>query len=1494
MRAIRRTLQVVALVGTILVGVIAVALIVSQTPWFRDWLRRYIVRESKQYVNGELSIGGLSGNLLFGVGLSDLAVDVSGQRVVAIKGLQVDYSVFEIVSKGIVLDDIKVTAPTLRVVHDANGWNLGHLIKAQEQESERKGPGRPISLPSIELTDGTIYLDDKTGSQTLRLPSRIDGLHVKGSFEYEPVHYSINLDDVRFHASSPDFTLQQLAGGLAVRDDNLYLQKLNLRTGESAMTIDGVIRDYLNTPTFEVATAGHVSVPEIARIVPAAEGYALNPSFDVKANGPASNLALDLQVESEAGKIQGQVTADVKAPDMGVKGELDLAGFNLAPVLKDPAQRSDLTGHAKVDVTLASAPESAPAMDRLRGTFAFNGPRVVAAGYAASNVRVTGAIQGPRITLDGRAAAYGGTATAKGFIVTPAKGRTLQFDLSGSATGVDLRKLPASTGVPEIATNLNASEYHVTGRTGQIEGNATLDSSEVEGATVAAGTVAQFATSRGNVSYSARGAVSDLDLQRIGHAFHIAALDKPDYQTRLNSKFDITGSGTKIEAMTLDATGTLTDSDAWGAHLPQLAYEAHLDKGALALKADGRFEHLDPGRVSGNTAVAGSVTGTANVSAQIANISAPITPESVTATGKVTLGPSKVAELQIDSAVVDGRYASRVGDLTELTLTGPDVTLDASGRLALDTTSSSDLKYHVDAIDLGALASLAGQEGVSGSAVLDGRLTGNETSLQTTGTMNGSGLAFQGNNALDANAQYTVTIPGLRFADAQVKATTSATFLEVGGQQINELKATTTYASKRLEFEASLQQQDRALQASGDVIFHPDHQEIHLPSLALQTQGIEWRMAPGGAAAIQYGSNRIQLQDVRLVSGNQSIEASGTVALGDEAAPGELAVQAQNVDVAQLDRLSLQNRGLGGQLDATVKLTGTAKAPVVDGHVQITGGSFQSYKYDSLTADVGYKPAGITLDATLQQSPTEAITAKGTIPMTLFQPSGAGHVPPSPGDEVNLHITSTALNLGVIQGFTTAVTNVTGVLRADVRLTGSGKDPHVEGIVDITGGGFGVPATGVSYTGLDTTIALSPERITIPNLRIVDEEGKAMTITGSLATHARQVGAVDVKITSNDFELIDNELGDVGVETNLQITGQLRRPKIAGDVKLQSARLEVDKILALFYDPYSMTALPAVPSAERSVEQSGSAEAATNKALASAETSAAAPGAEKNAETEIPPPSGVFGPLELDVHLRIPENLVLRGTSLRPGGPTGTALGDINITVGGNVDITKPPDGQLTLLGSVDTVRGTYTFQGRRFDLQRGGTVRFIGEPELNPLLDVTATREIPNTGVTAKVHITGTVKAPELQLSSEPPLEESDILALIIFNRPINELGTGERASLAATAGGIATGFLAQPLGESIGRALDLDLFEITTTTEGGDLGAGLTVGQQIGDRVFFKLRQTFGERTTSEFMVEYQLTDFLRLQATGAPETTGSANRIGQHRIEKAGIDMIFFFSY
>ena len=113
LESVRRVLQVVALVGTLLVGIVALALIVSQTPWFRDWLRRYIVRESKQYLNGELSIGRHR---------RQPAVRRRGQRpggrrvgvrVIAVKAVEVDYNVFQIVSKGVVLNEIKLVEPAI-------------------------------------------------------------------------------------------------------------------------------------------------------------------------------------------------------------------------------------------------------------------------------------------------------------------------------------------------------------------------------------------------------------------------------------------------------------------------------------------------------------------------------------------------------------------------------------------------------------------------------------------------------------------------------------------------------------------------------------------------------------------------------------------------------------------------------------------------------------------------------------------------------------------------------------------------------------------------------------------------------------------------------------------------------------------------------------------------------------------------------------------------------------------------------------------------------------------------------------------------------------------------------------------------------------------------------------------------------------------------------------------------------------------------------------
>ncbi|CAN5657843.1 hypothetical protein BH24ACI5_BH24ACI5_10100 [soil metagenome] len=1506
MRGLRRLLQVVAVVGTLLVGILAIALIVSQTPWFRDWLRRYVVRESEQYLHGELSIGGIGGNLFFGLQLSDVALDLSGERVVAVKHIGLDYSIFRLLSSGLVVDEISLAHPTVVLVRDTQGWNLARLVKEQQKEADREGPSRPLSLPSIEITDGTVSIRDTVGFEGVRLPERISDLDVKAAYEYAPVHYTLTLDHVSFRGASPELAMGKLAGRISVREDNLYVEQLKINTAETALAIDGVIEHYLRSPVVKLVTSGNLSMPELGRVVLALAPYDLHPAIDIKANGPAERLALDLDVRSEAGDIRGRLTADLAGPTMGAEGDVQVDGLNLARLLQDPAQRSDITGQARIDLQVAAAPPTTPFAERLSGTYAFEGPRVVAAGYTASRVQVRGRIDGPRITLDGRAAAYGGTATATGFIVTPQAGqRALSFDLQGRADQVNLKGLPASTGAPDLSTNLSIAQYRIRGAGDDISGSAQLNRSTVEGATLGNGTVAEFGLQPGAVSYAARGSVADLDLERMGRALEVPALATSEYASRLNGTFDVTGStprrpagrresDTSLAEMTLDATGMLTDSEVMGGRLPELGFEVHLADGGLTGRVDGQFEGFDPARVASSPDLKGEVTGVVNASVSIADLTEPITPETITGAGTLALTQSTVGGLKIESANLDAAYANQVGDVKQFTLKGPDVTAEASGRVALDRSTASNLKYHVEAINLPELARLAGQTGIDGTAIVDGTLTGNRASLTTTGTLNGSNLSYQENSALDVDSTFTVTVPELEFAKAHVEATTKGTFIKAGAFELTELTATTTYDQNTVDFTTTIKEKTRELDARGRVVLHTNHQELHLPQLAIRTAGVEWRTKPGTEATVKYSPEQIELANVQLESTGQFLSVNGIVALKGEAPSAALDVVAQNVDLQQLETLLLQNRGFSGTLDAKARVTGTAEAPSVDGHVEIHNGGFQTYKYESLVADIDYAGRRVAIDATLQQTPAERITVKGTAPMSLFSASTAGgHETAAAGDEVDLHLTSTALGLGVVQGFTDFVTNVTGTMEADVRVTGSGQDPHLEGHIDIRNGAFGVPLGGVSYSGLNTRIDLTPDAVSLKSFQILDENGAALNVAGELAVHEKSVGAVNIRIDSDNFEIIDNELGDVGLDTSIEITGELRRPQVKGQIRVKAGRLEVDRILAFFYDPYATEALPDVVSADRTAIGSGSAEEATREALRRAQT-AAAPAQAEAREAEPTAPAGLFDAVALDVQLVIPDNLVLRGKNLRPGGPTGAALGDMNITIGGRMDVRKAPADQVRLFGTVETVRGTYEFQGRRFNLERGGRLRFVGDTQINPFLDISATRMIPNTGVEARIHVTGTLLHPELALSSNPPLEESDILALIVFNRPVNELGTGERSSLAATAGGIATGFIAAPLGESIGRALDLDLFEITTTTESGELGAGITLGQQIGDKAFLKLRQEFGERSTTEFIIEYQLARFLRLQGTAAPQASGSGNRINQRRIERGGLDLIFFFSY
>src|SRR5688500_20365199 len=122
----RRSLQVVALVCTLIVGAASMAVIVTQTTWFKEWLRGFIVKQAEDYVNGRLSIGRLDGNLFFGVDLEDVDVTMNGETVVDIRDVGLDYSVLSFLRGGVVLCDIRLIAADVPLQSDADGLTLDY------------------------------------------------------------------------------------------------------------------------------------------------------------------------------------------------------------------------------------------------------------------------------------------------------------------------------------------------------------------------------------------------------------------------------------------------------------------------------------------------------------------------------------------------------------------------------------------------------------------------------------------------------------------------------------------------------------------------------------------------------------------------------------------------------------------------------------------------------------------------------------------------------------------------------------------------------------------------------------------------------------------------------------------------------------------------------------------------------------------------------------------------------------------------------------------------------------------------------------------------------------------------------------------------------------------------------------------------------------------------------------------------------------------------
>jgi translocation and assembly module TamB len=225
----------------------------------------------------------------------------------------------------------------------------------------------------------------------------------------------------------------------------------------------------------------------------------------------------------------------------------------------------------------------------------------------------------------------------------------------------------------------------------------------------------------------------------------------------------------------------------------------------------------------------------------------------------------------------------------------------------------------------------------------------------------------------------------------------------------------------------------------------------------------------------------------------------------------------------------------------------------------------------------------------------------------------------------------------------------------------------------------------------------------------------------------------------------------------------------------------------------------------------------------------------------------------LDVAVQAPQEILVQGRGL-------------DAEMGGDLQISGTTDSPL-VTGGFDLQRGNFSLASGRLNFS-AGRVSFNGaglKTKIDPTLDFTAQTTIGDT--TAIMHITGLADAPLFDFTSSPAKPQDEIMALLLFGAPTQQLTPLQLAqvgvALASFSGVGGNGGSLNPL-VKIQKSLGLDRLTVgagpPTTATGTDSGASIAAGRYVSKRVYIEAKQN--SAGTSQLAADVDLTKHLKLQ--------------------------------
>lgn len=442
--------------------------------------------------------------------------------------------------------------------------------------------------------------------------------------------------------------------------------------------------------------------------------------------------------------------------------------------------------------------------------------------------------------------------------------------------------------------------------------------------------------------------------------------------------------------------------------------------------------------------------------------------------------------------------------------------------------------------------------------------------------------------------------------------------------------------------------------------------------------------------------------------------------------PFDLAFKAETLRLQRLrDLLPIPlPEGYQATLDGDLQLTGTPEKPNLDGSLKASEIKIPTEGIPTLGVTLNLTTIADTLQASGEISEAEGklATLRGNIPVDVKRWAN------DPEEIKKLPLSAAVLikefPLSRLKIVNEKLADAEGLADIDLELSGTVAEPNYQGSAVIQLDRYPLPNTPFREI-TDTTFRAKFDRekvILEPSKTVI--AGGSITLSGEagLAADARNL---DFTVNADNALLYRDDLLISRTTGQIKLQGPFETARLSGQLGIVESLVYKDiEIIPVGRTNRSNVDAPELPSFS------------TKK---------------KGLTLDLPEP---FANWPVDLKIRTQDPVLVRGNLA-----TGEATGGINITG----TLSKPRPEGIVKLKDVVALLPFSTLE------VKSGTIRMRPDAPLNPVLEIRGTSAVNSYNL--NIYVFGTVSNPQYNLSSNPPLPESEILSLLATGSTTGDL---------------------------------------------------------------------------------------------------------------------------